>query len=325
MVEGGRVAEPLGQRRRAHEGHGVPADVRDLRPARSARHRARDAAPAPRRPRAPRERAEQQLHAEAEPEDRHARLGLLAHDVVEAVARAAAASPRGTRRRRARRCASAARSSSWSAVRATVGADVLERLLGAAPVAHPVVEQRDHVSVPLVDGHAASSGSMATATRSARANALKQASIMWCALRAGLQLEVERQPRRRGDRAEELLGGLVLEAGDLARRHAQPSTAQYGRPERSIAHSARASSIGTTRVAVAADPGAVAERAVERLAEDDAGVLHRVVRARSRGRPSTAHVEAEPPVPREQLEHVVEEADAGARAPRRRRRGRARA
>ena len=33
VVEGGRVAEPVGQRRRPREGDGVPADVRDLRPA----------------------------------------------------------------------------------------------------------------------------------------------------------------------------------------------------------------------------------------------------------------------------------------------------
>ena len=37
------------------------------------------------------------------------------------------------------------------------------------------------VSVPLVDGTPGSSGSIETASRSARAKALKQASIMWCA------------------------------------------------------------------------------------------------------------------------------------------------
>ena len=41
------------------------------------------------------------------------------------------------------------------------------------------------------------------------------------------------------------------------------------------------------RLPVADDPGAVAERLVERLPERDAGVLDRVVRARSRGRPCT--------------------------------------
>ena len=55
---------------------------------------------------------------------------------------------------------------------ARVCADVLERLLDAAAVAHPVVDDRDHVSVPLVDGMPVSVGSTATAARSARANAL---------------------------------------------------------------------------------------------------------------------------------------------------------
>ena len=63
-------------------------------------------------------------------------------------------------------------------------------------------------------------------------------------------------------------------------------------------------------MAVAGDPGAVAERAVERLAEHDAGVLDRVVRA---GLEVAGHLdlEVEPPVAGEQVEHVVEEADAG--------------
>ncbi len=42
-------------------------------------------------------------------------------------------------------------------------AHVRERLLDAAAVAHPVVGDRDHVSVPLVDGTPVSSGSIATA------------------------------------------------------------------------------------------------------------------------------------------------------------------
>ena len=65
-------------------------------------------------------------------------------------------------------------------------ADVLERLLDRAQVAHPVVEDRDpgahSLSVPLVEGTPLSSGSIETATRRARAKALKQASIMWWAL-----------------------------------------------------------------------------------------------------------------------------------------------
>ena len=81
------------------------------------------------------------------------------------------------------------------------GADALERLLDAAAVAHPVVDDPDarsprlrrpaialeteglrpaalHVKVPLVEGTPVSVGSMATAPRRARAKALNAASIM---------------------------------------------------------------------------------------------------------------------------------------------------
>src|SRR5262249_4705244 len=63
---------------------------------------------------------------------------------------------------------------------------MLQRLLDRAQIAHPVVEDRDPrahwLSVPLVDGTPVSSGSIETATRSARAKALNEASIMWWAL-----------------------------------------------------------------------------------------------------------------------------------------------
>ncbi len=65
-------------------------------------------------------------------------------------------------------------------------ADVLQRLLDRAQVAHPVIEDRDpgrhSLSVPFVEGTPLSSGSIETATRRARAKALKLASIMWWAL-----------------------------------------------------------------------------------------------------------------------------------------------
>ena len=78
----------------------------------------------------------------------------------------------------------------------------------------------------------------------------------------------------------------------------------------SIAQAARASSIGTVGVAVARDPRAIAERRVERLADADADILDRVVRAglQVAGR---LHRQVEPAVAGEQVEHVVEEADAG--------------
>ena len=66
---------------------------------------------------------------------------------------------------------------------------------------------------------------------------------------------------------------------------------------------------GDHRVAVAGDAAAVAERAVERLAEHDPRVLGGVVRAGVQV-PRDAHLEVEPAVAREQVEHVVEEPHA---------------
>ena len=57
------------------------------------------------------------------------------------------------------------------------------------------------------------------------------------------------------------------------------SNRHSGRPEMSIAHIRERLVHRHRRVAVAADPGAVAERLVERLAERDADVLDRVVGA----------------------------------------------
>ena len=86
--------------------------------------------------------------------------------------------------------------------------------------------------------------------------------------------------------------------------------AANGRPERSIAHSGAGLVHRHDRVAVAGDPAAVAERLVERLAEHDPGVLDRVVRAGLQVA-GDLDLEVEPAVAGEQVEHVVEEADAG--------------
>ena len=68
--------------------------------------------------------------------------------------------------------------------------------------------------------------------------------------------------------------------------------------------------MGIGGVAVAADPGAVAQRPVHRLPEHDADVLDRVMRPglQIAGR---LHPQPEPSVAAQQLEHVVEEADPG--------------
>ena len=105
---------------------------------------------------------------------------------------------------------------------------------------------------------------------------------------------------------------LVLEAGDVARRAAARSRviSAYGRPEMSIAHGRARLVHRHHGVPVADDPAAVAERLVERLAEHDPGVLDRVVRAGLQVA-GDRDLEVQPAVAGEQVEHVVEEADAG--------------
>ena len=63
-------------------------------------------------------------------------------------------------------------------------------------------------------------------------------------------------------------------------------------------------------MAVADDPAAVAERLVERLPEHDPGVLDGVMGAGLEVA-GHLHVEVQPAVARQQVEHVVEEADPG--------------
>ena len=71
---------------------------------------------------------------------------------------------------------------------------------------------------PWCEGTPVSSGSIETATRSARAKALKQASIMWWALVPERTADVQGQLGAVGDGAEELLRQLGVEAGDRGRR-----------------------------------------------------------------------------------------------------------
>ena len=212
-----------------------------------------------------------------------------------------------------------------SAVMTRLGAHVRERLLDAAAVAHPVVGDRDHeVSVPLVDGTPVSSGSIATAPRSARANALKHASIMWCAFvpACSSMCSVRRAALRH--RAEELLGLLVLEAVDVPAGSRSKPLDERVRAAGDVDRARRARLVHRhDGVAVAVDPAPVAERLVERLPEHDPRVLDGVVRPGLQV-PGDLHVELQPAVAGEQVEHVVEEADAGrARCRRRSRPGRA--
>ena len=97
-----------------------------------------------------------------------------------------------------------------------------------------------------MDGTPCSSGSTDTATRSARANALKHASIMWCAFvpACSSRCSVSRAAlatARKNSSAASCSKPAIAPGGSRS-----PSTEQYGRPEMSIAQAARASSIGTT-------------------------------------------------------------------------------
>ena len=130
-------------------------------------------------------------------------------------------------------------------------------------------------------------------------------------VRPGLQVDVQRQPRGARDGAEELLGRLELEAGDVPGREPLEAGDQRVRAARDVERAGRAGLVHRHHgVAVADDPAAVAERLVERLAEHDAGVLDRVVRAGLQVA-GDLDVEVQPPVAGEQIEHVVEEADTG--------------
>ena len=195
---------------------------------------------------------------------------------------------------------SAARAASGSLVTSASSAHPLERLLDRAQVPHAVVEDRDR-------SHALSMQARATAGRCASgsrlgegslgggdartrpdrsrppragpvANALKQASIMWCAL------EPYRVPRcsvsfalvataRKNSSASSASKPAIETGRQVGLEQAQRAAGDVDRAHRErLVHRDR-------HVAVAADPGPVAERAVERLPEGDADVLDGVVRA----------------------------------------------
>ena len=132
---------------------------------------------------------------------------------------------------------------------------------------------------------------------------------MWWALVPALDREVQGQLRVQRQRAHELLDELVVEVADRAGRkrgleRAQPAPGDVDRARRpGLVHRDRG-------LAVAGDAGAVAERLVERLADADADVLDRVMGA---GLEVAARLDAEveAAVAGQQVEHVIEEADAG--------------
>ena len=123
-----------------------------------------------------------------------------------------------------------------------------------------------------------------------------------------LNLDVHGELRVVCDGAEELLEQLVVEAAGRAGRQLREHS-QIGAPgDVDRAHRARLVH-RHDRVAVAVDAHAFAERLIERLAEHDPRVLDGVVTA---GLQIAADldVQIEPAVAGQQVEHVVEKADA---------------
>src|SRR5207253_137548 len=131
---------------------------------------------------------EQQLHAEADPEQRGAAACALADQLDQPQLAEVA--------HRQRKRADAGEHQALAGPQLVgvggdrrAGAGLLQRLLDRAAVAHPVVDHADprgawgvgraHTSVPFVLGTPRSVGSSATAARSARAAALNAASIKW--------------------------------------------------------------------------------------------------------------------------------------------------
>ena len=128
-------------------------------------------------------------------------------------------------------------------------------------------------------------------------------------VRAGVDPYMHGQLGIHRHRAEEFLDELVLEIPCRSGRqrgveHQQPA-ARYidGTRCPGLVHRNRG-------VAVAADPGSVLERVVKRLADADADVLDRVVRSGLQVAPRPRD-ELEVTVTGEQVEHVIEEPDAG--------------
>ena len=125
---------------------------------------------------------------------------------------------------------------------------------------------------------------------------------------AGFHTQVQRQLGGVGERTEELLRELVLKAAGGA--GGQVGLEQRERASGDVDGAASARLVhGHGGRSVAGDAHPFAQRLVERLAEHDGGVLDGVVGTRLQVA-ADVDVEVDAPVAREQVEHVVEEADA---------------
>ena len=156
----------------------------------------------------------------------------------------------------------------------------------------------------------ASRASFAQATRSARANALNTASTWWWLESPVEDLRVHVGLGAHGEAVEEVGHQLALQVADQPHLHLQihlgvrAAAEIHGHHRQRLVHRHH-------EVAGAVDALAVAERRQHRFPEHDADVLDGVVLIDVQVALGLQR-QVEAAVPREQLQHVVEEADAGA-------------
>src|SRR2546429_976040 len=253
VIEGTALAQLTCERRGVREADLVPADVRQLQRGRTQRLHGAGEDPQSVRTAVLCGALEQQLQPEAHPQQRCGRRDALAQQLVE--------SPLAEVLHGAREGANAGDDETvggaqrlWVAAHHCAHADVLQRLLHRAAVAHAVVHHPDRaglparaahvVSVPFVLGIPLSLGSLATASRRPRANALQAASIMWCALlpastRTCRVSFAALASARKNSSVSSCSNPPVAPGGSCA------SNEVNGRPDTSMAQLARDSSMGT--------------------------------------------------------------------------------
>ena len=165
-------------------------------------------------------------------------------------------------------------------------------------------------SVPLVDGTPVPS--TFTASRSARATPLNDASITWWPFLPDSERMCSVMPAPNDERPPELLGELRIEGADPLRRPDRPRTRGTAGPTGRARPAPAPRRAARATFAKRRTPRLVAQRLLERGAEHDADVFDGVVEVDLEvARASMREVEAA--VLPELLEHVVEERDAGGR------------
>ena len=156
-----------------------------------------------------------------------------------------------------------------------------ERLLDAAQVPSPVVDDRDHgargsYKLPFVDGTPAHARVEPRRLRQRAPDRLEHGLGDVVQVLPVVHGDVKRDLGVEGEGAKEILQEIEIEVGDSRPldRHVEdevrPARDVHRRVQQRLVH-------GEERRAVADDPLLVAERLLERLAETDPHVLHRVV------------------------------------------------